>query len=158
MGYGFVTFKDASVAPKAVEALKEKELDGRRINVQLCTPRSERPPRDSSRSTRGRRLERRPRGPASETMLYVGNLPFSMTSEDLMNMFADFQTTKCHVVTRKDGHSKGFGFVHAANHEEQKRILAEMKDATCDGRVLNLRAATSEGPYGTEEGVAGESN
>mgnify|MGYP005610367495 CR=1 FL=1 len=154
MGYGFVTFKDAESAPKAVDALKEKELDGRRINVQICTPRSERPPRDTSRPTRGRRGERRPRGPPSETMLYVGNLPFTMTSEDLVNMFSDYQTTSCYVVTRKDGNSKGFGFVHAANNAEQLRILAEMKDATCDGRVLNLRAATSEGPFGTEEGAA----
>ena len=91
-------------------------------------------------------------------MLYVGNLPFTMTSEDLTNMFNDYQTTSCYVVTRKDGNSKGFGFVHAANHAEQLRILAEMKDATCDGRVLNLRAATSEGPYGSEEGAAVESN
>lgn len=157
MGYGFVTFKDASIAPKAVEALKDMEFDGRQINAQVCVPRSERPPREN-RSFRGDRRERRPRGPPSETICYVGNLPYSMTSEDLSNMFNEYKTTKCYVVTRKTGQSKGFGFVHAADHAEQLRMLAEMKEATCDDRVLNIRAATSEGPYGTEDGAEEETH
>jgi RNA recognition motif-containing protein len=156
MGYGFVTFKDASIADKAVELLKDKQLDGRLINVQRCVPRAERPPRRERPAGRGLRNERRPRGPPSETMIYIGNLPYTLTSEDLSSMLGDFKTTSCYVVCHKSGKSKGFGFVHAADHNEQLRILAEMKGASVDDRELNVRAATSEGPYGTEDGAQGE--
>lgn len=154
-GYGFVTFEDESIIDGAVEKLKDSELDGRKINAQKVVPREERPPRRNNQGRRGDR-PRRPRGPPSDTMIYIGNLPFSMTTEDLTQMMAEFKVTKCHVVTRHNGSSKGFGFIHAADHAEQQRILSEMKDATCDGRVLNVRAATSEGPYGDGEAAAEE--
>jgi RNA recognition motif-containing protein len=148
MGYGFVTFENESDIDKAVEVLKGHELDGRELNVERCQPRSERPARER-RQQRGSQRERKPRGPPSDTMIYVGNLPYSMTSEDLTNMMSEYKVSGCYVVTRPNGSSKGFGFVNAATNEEQMRILNEMKDCTCDDRRINIRAATSEGPYGT---------
>lgn len=134
---------------KALEALEGKELDGRTVHAERSKPREERPLGSGRRPSRGgRRVERRPRGPPSDTMIYFGNLPYSMTSEDLAAMVREFSVTSCNVVTRANGSSKGFGFVHAANNAEQQRIIAEMQNATCDGRTLWVRAATSEGPYG----------
>lgn len=148
-GFGFVTFETESDASKAVEKLKGTDFDGRKINVELTVPRSERPPRDPSAPRRGRgrggRFSRpRPTGPPSTTVIYVGNLPFEATDEDLGNMFSDYKFESARVIKRRDGKSKGFGFVTMSSEEEQKRAIAELSGSECDDRPLIFRAAISE--------------
>lgn len=42
-GFGFVTFSDDASAQRAVDAMAEKEIDGRTIVVNIARPREERP-------------------------------------------------------------------------------------------------------------------
>jgi len=44
-GFGFVEMADATAAEAAIEALNEKEIDGRNLRVNEAKPREERPPR-----------------------------------------------------------------------------------------------------------------
>jgi len=46
-GFGFVEMADDSAASSAIEALNEKEIDGRTLRVNEARPREERPRRDS---------------------------------------------------------------------------------------------------------------
>lgn len=152
-GFGFITFESEASIDKAIDLLKGYELDGRKLNVERCTPRSERPPlrreRRFSRDNNGRR-ERKPRGPPSETMIFVSNLPFRMTTEELQTLLNGYNVTNCRVVCRRNGSSRGYGFVEAADHDEQLRIINEFNNCECDNRSLHFRAATSEGPHGEQ--------
>lgn len=158
MGIAFLTFEDIEHANKAVETMKGLEVDGRKINVEIATPQGNRSssPRGRGRGgyfrgSRGSRFSRgghrnsRPRGPVSETVVYVGNLPFAVTDEDLKKYFADCQIENAHVVHYKNGKSKGFGFVTFASFEQQQ--LALKQNIQVDQRKLSLRAAYSEEPH-----------
>lgn len=147
--------------------MKDMEVDSRKINVELATPQGERStsPRRTGgvRSFRGRRggyfggrgrfLNRRrpsrPRGTPSETVIYVGNLPFAVADEDLKNYFSNYEIDNAHVVCYKSGKSKGYGFVTFKTHESQEQALKE--DIEVDRRKLALRAAYSEEPREASE-------
>jgi RNA recognition motif-containing protein len=69
--------------------------------------------------------------------LYVGNLPFSATTDTLRQAFASSgEVTDVHVVTdRETGRSRGFGFVTMAH------AIANMNGADMDGRALRVNEA-----------------
>ena len=162
LGFAFVTFENAESAKKAVSTLKDMEVDNRKINVELATPQSDRgsPRRPSGgfRSFRGRRggyfggrgrffgqrRPSRPRGTPSETVIYVGNLPFAVSDDDLKNYFSNYEIDNAHVVCYKSGRSKGYGFVTFKSLEHQQQALKE--DIEVDKRKISLRAAYSEEP------------
>jgi RNA recognition motif-containing protein len=73
--------------------------------------------------------------------LYVGNLPFSVTSESLRNAFEKYgRVTSASVVTdRESGRSRGFGFVEMDNGGDE--AIAAMNGAEMDGRQLTVNEA-----------------
>ncbi len=75
--------------------------------------------------------------------LYVGNLPFSATTETLRQAFASSgDVTDVHVVTdRETGQSRGFGFVTMGNASEAAKAIAAMNGADLDGRALRVNEA-----------------
>jgi len=162
-GYGFVTFESASSVPKAL-ALKETELEGRPINVEQATQISSesRPRRSRGRgrgvrggSFRGRRTRREPpTGEPSKNVLFVGNLPFNVIDDDLVNIFAKFTLDSARVIRRYDGASRGFGFVTLATEDQQKKALESLADVWCDDRKLVIRPAISEEHKAKPEEVA----
>ncbi|KAJ2491019.1 hypothetical protein IWW37_002685 [Coemansia sp. RSA 2050] len=85
----------------------------------------------------------------SETVVFVGNLPFSTTDEELSKLFAGFSISSAHVVVgQKNSRPKGFGFVTFASHEEQTKAVEKFasEPLTVSDRVLNIKAAFSETP------------
>jgi len=58
--------------------------------------------------------------------LYVGNLPWSTTSEELSRTFEQFvQVKSCRIITdRETGRSRGFGFVEVDDADAEKAISA----------------------------------
>ena len=72
--------------------------------------------------------------------LYVGNLPYSVTNEALMDLFAEFgDITSALVITdRATGRSKGFGFVEFADEEAAKAALEAMNEKEIEGRPLKV--------------------
>ncbi len=73
--------------------------------------------------------------------LYVGNLPFGTTADDLRAAFAEFGTvTSAQVVSdRETGRSRGFGFVEMSDGAE--RAVAEMNGTPFQGRTLTVNEA-----------------
>jgi RNA recognition motif-containing protein len=83
--------------------------------------------------------------------IYVGNLSFRMTSEDLAAEFRRFgEVESAQIIMDRDtGRSRGFGFVEMPNDEEARRAIEEMDNADVGGRRLNVNEArprTDRGP------------
>ena len=73
--------------------------------------------------------------------IYVGNLPFSTTSDNLRDWFAEHGTvTRAQVATDRDtGRSRGFGFVEMS--EGGEAAMAALDGAQLDGRSLKVNEA-----------------
>lgn len=98
--------------------------------------------RGGRRFSRGSRTPREPRdNTPSKTTIFVANLPFKVTDEDLSSIFKDYNVSSAHVVKLRSGRSKGFGFVEVANEEEQQKVLSELKNVVVDGRELVIKVA-----------------
>ena len=85
-----------------------------------------------------------PQGEPSKTLLFVANLPFQFSDEQLKAAFDGFQVKSAKVVKRRFGtRSKGFGFVDMESEEEQQRALKEVHGKEVEGRDLQLKSESS---------------
>jgi cold-inducible RNA-binding protein len=75
--------------------------------------------------------------------LFVGNLSFQTTEEELRALFAPFgQIRRVHMATdRETGRARGFGFVEMANDDEAKKAIAALDGKEVNGRKLNVNEA-----------------
>ncbi len=75
--------------------------------------------------------------------IYVGNLPFSATSESLNEMFAKFGTVDSAkiVMDRDTGRSKGFGFVEMSTADEAAAAIEKLNGQDMGGRSLVVNEA-----------------
>ena len=75
--------------------------------------------------------------------IYVGNLPFSATSDSLNEMFAKFGTvTSAKIVMDRDtGRSKGFGFVEMSSDSEAQAAIEKLNGSDVGGRNLVVNEA-----------------
>ena len=85
--------------------------------------------------------------------IYVGNLNWGMTSDDLQNLFAPYgEVTSAKIVTDKfnNDRSKGFGFVEMADDEAARAAIAALHDTDISGRkiVVNESTPRPEGERG----------
>ncbi len=89
--------------------------------------------------------------------LYVGNLSFRVTSEDLQAHFATAgQVESASVVfDRETGRSRGFGFVEMGSEDEANNAIAQFNGADHDGRNLVVNEAR---PREDRSGGEGGSN
>lgn len=77
------------------------------------------------------------------TNIYVGNLPWSTTTDDLYAMFQQYgAVTRAQVVTdRETGRSRGFGFVEMPNEPEAQAAIAALNEQPMNGRPLTVNVA-----------------
>lgn len=83
--------------------------------------------------------------------LYVGNLSFNVTEEDLRELFAKYgEVTSVSLLKDKfSGRSRGFAFVELANNEEADKAISELNGQDLQGRALRIdEARQSEGGGG----------
>jgi RNA recognition motif-containing protein len=75
--------------------------------------------------------------------LYVGNLSFRVTSEDLQEHFAAAGTVESAnvVMDRETGRSRGFGFVEMASEDEANNAIAQFNGQEYEGRNLVVNEA-----------------
>jgi len=75
--------------------------------------------------------------------LFVGNLPFTMTDDQLMGIFAPYgQIASANIVKDKySGRSKGFAFVEYATEEEAKAAMQALDGSDQEGRKLAVKEA-----------------
>jgi RNA recognition motif-containing protein len=75
--------------------------------------------------------------------LYVSNLSFQTTDDDLKELFSPFGTvTSAKVINdRMTGKSRGFGFVEMPEKSEALKAISELNESTFDGKVVNVNEA-----------------
>lgn len=75
--------------------------------------------------------------------VYVGNLPYSVTGDQLKEMFASVgEITEAVVISDKfSGRSKGFGFVTFADEASAQKAVDEMNGKDMSGRPLKVSIA-----------------
>ncbi len=75
--------------------------------------------------------------------LYVGNLPFSFSEEELKELFSDYSSVVgAKLITdRETGRSRGFGFVEIDSDDEADRAVTEVNGKDMGGRALIVNEA-----------------
>lgn len=75
--------------------------------------------------------------------LYVGNLVWDCTADDLLALFQEHgQVARTQVITDHDtGRSRGFGFVEMTDDAEAQRVIATLNGADLKGRPLTVHEA-----------------
>src|SRR3954470_2306745 len=78
--------------------------------------------------------------------IYVGNLPFQVTSDDLRSWFGEYGTvTRAQVATdRETGRSRGFGFVEMSSGSDE--AIAALNGSQLEGRTLTVNEAKPREP------------
>jgi nucleolin len=171
-GFGFVTLSTPAEAQSARDALDGSMQGGKSISVR---PFQAEPPRrdgvgGASQGPRSNSFgpgASGGRGPgggggpgAPDRTLYVGNLPYDCTQQEvevLINGVAEGQVVRVHLPTDPDGRKRGFGFVTMASAETAKSASEALKTADIRGRklVVNLAHPKGERPARADSGGFG---
>jgi RNA recognition motif-containing protein len=96
--------------------------------------------------------------------IYVGNLVWDATADDLLALFQDHgKVTRAQVITdRETGRSRGFGFVEMGDDAEAQKAIDALNGADYNGRPLTVNEAKpredrsgARGGYGSRPGGPG---
>ena len=81
--------------------------------------------------------------PAGSVEIYVGNLSYDLTEDELNKLFAEYGTvSSARIVTNRfNGKSKGFGFVVMANRDEAEKAIAAYSEKEYMGRKMRVNEA-----------------
>lgn len=77
------------------------------------------------------------------TNIYVGNLSFNTSSDELEKLFAEYgEVADAQVITdRETGRSRGFGFVEMGSTEAAESAISSLNGTDVDGRQLKVNVA-----------------
>lgn len=75
--------------------------------------------------------------------IYVGNLPYSVRDNDLLNLFSEHGnvTSAKVVMDRETDRSKGFGFVEMSSNDEGNTAINKLNGYEINGRALRVNEA-----------------
>ena len=123
-GFGFVVMPSREEGERAIVGTHEKEFEGRTLRVTEAM--SKRRPKQSDKMK-----------------LFVGNLSFETTEEDLRVYFGDFGSVVevFLPLEHETGRPRGFGFVTMATRAEGDAAVAATNDADFGGRTLRVNEA-----------------
>ena len=137
-GFGFVTYAAKAMADAAVAALDGHRINGRRIGV-----------RDADDDKKKDRKRKEPQG----LKIYIGNLPFTATAEQLQSMVAEHATVnEVILATGPGGKPKGFGFVFIAETDKGEAVVKALNKAEVEGRTIKVDIANAKGGKGGGRG------
>jgi len=83
---------------------------------------------------------------SSKTTLFVANLPFSVDDDGLSKIFTGLSLKSAHVVKKRNGRSKGFGFVEFDTEDAQAKAKNAIDKKAVEGRELIVKIALTENP------------
>ena len=75
--------------------------------------------------------------------IYVGNLSYSVTEEELRDLFSEYgEVSSVNIITDKySGQSKGFGFVEMPSNSEADRAIKALNESSVKGRDITVNQA-----------------
>jgi RNA recognition motif-containing protein len=79
--------------------------------------------------------------------IYVGNLPYNVTEDDLRTAFSEFgDVASATLISDKfSGESKGFGFVEMNNNSEADAAIKALNESAFKGRNIKVNQAKQRG-------------
>lgn len=82
--------------------------------------------------------------------IFVGNLSFSATEQDVRGMFEAYGAVdRVSIITDRDtGRSRGFAFVEMSDDTQADRAIASLNGSSIGGRTLNVNEARPKGEGG----------
>ena len=89
--------------------------------------------------------------------IYVSNLSFNVTDEDLRDYFAEYgEVTSAKVIMDKfTNKSRGFAFVEMSDDEAAKKAIQKLDGASVDGRTIGVSVAKPREDRGNGGGKPG---
>ncbi len=89
--------------------------------------------------------------------IYVGNLAWSVTNEDLLELFGQYgKVTSAQVISdRETGRSRGFGFVEMESDQEADNAIQALNQAMHNNRPLTVNVAKPREDRGPRGGGGG---
>jgi len=90
--------------------------------------------------------------------IYVGNLPYSTTEEQLRTMFSEYgEVTSASVIKDRDtGRSKGFGFVEMSDDSAAEAAIQALNDTDMSGRNIKVNQARPKEKRNDRGGYRGD--
>lgn len=129
-GWGIVEFSTSQDAQNAVSILNGKMLEDRNVHVRID--------RSHERQTTG-------------TNIYVGNIPWETTEEDLMELFQDFNPNECNILTNMYGRSRGFAIMNFDSLDVARDAMNHFSGYEIRGRPIECRI--DRGPGRSDDSV-----
>ncbi len=79
--------------------------------------------------------------------IYVGNLPYNLTDDDLRAAFSEFGevSSASIIMDRMSGQSKGFGFVEMPDNTEADEAIKALNESALNGRNIKVNQARPRG-------------
>jgi len=79
--------------------------------------------------------------------IYVGNLPYTLTEDDLKAAFSQFgEVSSANIIMdRMSGQSKGFGFVEMPDNSEADEAIKALNESALNGRNIKVNQARPRG-------------
>ena len=157
-GFGFVTLSSSDEAQAARDSLDGSIQAGKSISVRPF--QAEPPKRDSM----GAGPSRSPGGGgapgAPDRTLYVGNLPYDVTQQEIEALIAGTNAgpvARVHLPTDPEGRKRGFGFVTMGTADGARGAIEALRGADLRGRrlVVNLAHPKGERPPRSDFGGGG---
>uniref|UniRef100_A0A673A2Q1 Polyadenylate-binding protein n=1 Tax=Sphaeramia orbicularis TaxID=375764 RepID=A0A673A2Q1_9TELE len=128
-GYGFVHFETEEAANRAIETMNGMLLNDRKVFVGHFKSRKEREMEFGTKAVKF-------------TNVYIKNFGEDYNDEKLKQVFSAFgKTLSVRVMKDERGHSRGFGFVNFANHEDAQKAVEEMNGKEINGKVIYVGRA-----------------
>ncbi|XP_022594932.1 embryonic polyadenylate-binding protein-like isoform X1 [Seriola dumerili] len=128
-GYGFVHFETQEAANRAIETMNGMLLNDRKVFVGHFKSRKE---REVEFGTKAMKF----------TNVYIKNFGEDYSDEKLKEVFSAFgRTLSVRVMRDERGHSRGFGFVNYANHEDAQKAVDEMNGKEINGKIIYVGRA-----------------
>ncbi|XP_029362327.1 polyadenylate-binding protein 1-like [Echeneis naucrates] len=128
-GYGFVHFETQEAANRAIETMNGMLLNDRKVFVGHFKSRKE---REVEFGTKAMKF----------TNVYVKNFGEDYSDDKFKEVFSAFgRTLSVRVMKDERGHSRGFGFVNYANHEDAQKAVDEMNGKELNGKIIYVGRA-----------------
>ena len=163
-GFGFVSFVTHQDAMKAIETLKDKPIDNRKVTIDLARKKKHidlavnkpvvkqknKHTELKAKSTHAAATSSQSSADAAPTRhrIIVRNLPFSCDADTLRAAFEPHcEVIDTHIPVRADGKHPGFGFVQVGSSEICASAVAAVNGAKIQGRIVVADVALNRAQY-----------
>lgn len=163
-GFAFVTMTNAEETAAAIAAVNESEISGRTVYASESLPKEK--VAEGKKKYQAKKQSELTSSSLSDdccflhisnslsftnnlgnegSKIYIGNLNFDTTQEDLSAVFAAYGEVKdCFLPTDYDGNPRGFAFVSMAE-EDAAKAIEELNGTELDGRTLTVNKSLPKG-------------